>query len=308
MLNPYGKRSVFCVLAAIGFFCGSMVASQQPKDAVPPPPVPAQIAAAKTVFIANAPGQNLPKTLGTPDRTYNEFYAAMKASGRYEMVPVPAPQSPTDTPGTRMRKVIFVPLRDAPVRIVQALEGTMDVTGVGRDPVTGLPYKPWTGKPFQAGDDWMKNLVFVVKNSSNKKVTAMNFTLIFPDTGAGTPSDPGIVAGMSVGRLPENALYNPRTGQKRTGVPEYNANFSLLPNQEFRFAVAPYYDEIKAAIETKQPISTITICQVGFEIYYFADGTRLDGGGDFAEPDPNRPGAWLRITRDEWNAITPVRN
>ncbi|MFI5114871.1 MAG: hypothetical protein ACHP7J_06980 [Terriglobales bacterium] len=52
--------------------------------------MPAPILAAKKVFIANAPGENLPASLGGPDRTYNEFYAAMKSWGRYELVAAPA--------------------------------------------------------------------------------------------------------------------------------------------------------------------------------------------------------------------------
>lgn len=90
MLDAYRKTSVFCVLAAISFFCGSKVAGQEPKDAAPAAPVPAQVRAAKTAFIANAPGENLPKNLGAPERTYNEFYTAMKKSGRYELVTAPA--------------------------------------------------------------------------------------------------------------------------------------------------------------------------------------------------------------------------
>jgi hypothetical protein len=42
------------------------------------------------VFIANAPGENLPSFLRGPDRIYNEFYAAMKSWGRYELVLAPA--------------------------------------------------------------------------------------------------------------------------------------------------------------------------------------------------------------------------
>jgi hypothetical protein len=52
--------------------------------------VPPQIAAARKVFVANVPGENLPKALGVPERTYNEFYAAMKSSGGYELVSSPA--------------------------------------------------------------------------------------------------------------------------------------------------------------------------------------------------------------------------
>jgi hypothetical protein len=59
----------------------------------PPAPVPAQILAAKTVFIANAGGEENPSDAqfnGGPDRAYNQFYAEMKTWGRYELVSSPA--------------------------------------------------------------------------------------------------------------------------------------------------------------------------------------------------------------------------
>ena len=60
----------------------------QPSDA-PAAPIPTPIFTAKTVFISNASSEvGLPA--GTPDLTYNEFYAAMKSWGRYELVSDPA--------------------------------------------------------------------------------------------------------------------------------------------------------------------------------------------------------------------------
>jgi hypothetical protein len=52
-------------------------------------PVPAEIATAKKAFISNSPGFNLSASLGGPNRAYNEFYAAMKSWGRYELVSSP---------------------------------------------------------------------------------------------------------------------------------------------------------------------------------------------------------------------------
>ena len=57
-------------------------------------PVPAPIVSAKKVFISNAGGGCSPwgNVLfnGGPDRPYNQFYAALKGWGRYELVGAPA--------------------------------------------------------------------------------------------------------------------------------------------------------------------------------------------------------------------------
>ena len=83
------KRRILEVLVVIGLLSLPLV-SADPKDAAPPAPVPSPIAAARKVFISNAPGSNLPPSLGGPDRTYNEFYAAMKGWGHYELVASPS--------------------------------------------------------------------------------------------------------------------------------------------------------------------------------------------------------------------------
>ncbi len=56
----------------------------------PAAPRPSQIFTAKKIFISNAGGDfNTNLWSGTPDRTYNEFYAAIKSWGRYELVSTP---------------------------------------------------------------------------------------------------------------------------------------------------------------------------------------------------------------------------
>ena len=51
--------------------------------------IPPQIIAAKKVFVANAGGEDSPLYTGGRDRAYNQFYAAMKTWGRYEIVSSP---------------------------------------------------------------------------------------------------------------------------------------------------------------------------------------------------------------------------
>jgi hypothetical protein len=77
----------------IGSLFTSFAAAQR-KQQVEPAPIPAQISTAKRVFIANAGGDDpgvLEKLFsGGPDRAYNQFYAAMKSAGSYELVGSPA--------------------------------------------------------------------------------------------------------------------------------------------------------------------------------------------------------------------------
>ncbi|MGH9734367.1 MAG: hypothetical protein ACRD8A_07245 [Candidatus Acidiferrales bacterium] len=62
----------------------------------PPVPAPPALAAAKKVFISNGGGVDLQDALdftivkGGPDRTYDQFFAAMKSWGRYDLVSSPA--------------------------------------------------------------------------------------------------------------------------------------------------------------------------------------------------------------------------
>ena len=84
------KRGILHVLFVIGLLSLPLLSTEKPKDAVPTPPVPSPIAAARKVFISNAPGSSLPASFGGPARSYNEFYAAMKDWGHYELVAAPS--------------------------------------------------------------------------------------------------------------------------------------------------------------------------------------------------------------------------
>lgn len=79
--------------AFITVLSGSFLIAQEPSAALVAP-VPPRIASAKKVFISNAGEERNPSGdfyfSGGPDRAYNQFYAAMKGWGRYELVLDPA--------------------------------------------------------------------------------------------------------------------------------------------------------------------------------------------------------------------------
>lgn len=83
------SRTVSFLIVAVAFT--QIVFASQP---APPAPLPAQILTAKKIFISNAGEDRYsydePLFDGGPDRTYNQFYAAMKSLGRFELVGTPA--------------------------------------------------------------------------------------------------------------------------------------------------------------------------------------------------------------------------
>lgn len=87
------SAAILSVSLAVSLWHVSVLAAEQPKQ-VPPAPIPAQILAAKKVFVANAGGDEPlgddGQFSGGARRPYNQFYAALKTLGRFELVSAPA--------------------------------------------------------------------------------------------------------------------------------------------------------------------------------------------------------------------------
>jgi len=82
------KRVFVCAAFAIACVPAVGVRAQNQKELLPAP-LPTQIFTARKVFISNASGDTAGYYSGGPDRAYNQLYAALKGSGRYELVAAP---------------------------------------------------------------------------------------------------------------------------------------------------------------------------------------------------------------------------
>jgi hypothetical protein len=92
MLTRPALLFVLCFALSGTLVCAASAQAQEFASA----PVPAQLVTAGKIFISNAGGDIDPNTrrlgefTGLPIRPYNEFYAAMKSWGRYQLVSTPA--------------------------------------------------------------------------------------------------------------------------------------------------------------------------------------------------------------------------
>ena len=76
-------------VASLGLAMISSAILQAQTDVAPAAPLPSQILTAKKIFISNVGTEGSYTWSGGPDRPYNEFYAAIKSWGRYELVGAP---------------------------------------------------------------------------------------------------------------------------------------------------------------------------------------------------------------------------
>jgi hypothetical protein len=85
-MKRVARIGVICLISAIA---PVVVPISEAQQAVNPPaaPIPLQILTGKKLFISNGDGDEF---FNVPNLTYNEFYAAMKSWGRYELVAAPA--------------------------------------------------------------------------------------------------------------------------------------------------------------------------------------------------------------------------
>jgi hypothetical protein len=85
------RLAVPCVALAVLVLLPLLNAQPQ---AAPPAPIPAQIITARRVFVSNTSADGASAVyfwkIGGANRPYDEFYAAMKNWGRYELVSAPA--------------------------------------------------------------------------------------------------------------------------------------------------------------------------------------------------------------------------
>jgi hypothetical protein len=153
--------------------------------------------------------------------------------------------------------------------------------------------------PFKAGEDWLKDISITIKNTSPRKIVFVSVDAQLPDTGLGTPENPRVAAGNSVGRKPEHAMYSAMTGKL-----QHDAQGNPIDLEPGADLVVPIvsekdYGDIKSLIEEKQNLSSVSRCEIWVTTVYFADGTKWSPG-HYWQPDMSRPGRYTPLSARGW--------
>ena len=155
-----------------------------------------------------------------------------------------------------------------------------------------------SGAPFQADEDWLKNMSISFKNRTDKVIVRAEVQLWFPDTGDGTSTRPVTVYIMTLGQRPEIDSFTSH-GQKLPPEPS-KAPLLVAPGQTFVFHVADYLDGIQSVVEAKLSFSQVTRVAIQRLKFYFVDGMRWDDLHGFGVPDPNNPGQFTYMDRNRF--------
>ncbi len=153
------------------------------------------------------------------------------------------------------------------------------------------------GTPFQADEDWLKNMSMVLRNRTDKVIVRAEIQLFFPDTGNGN-TPPGRISPtvtayiIALGQLPDWATYR-RDGSKLSPEPTKQP-LCLAPGQTLVIRLADYTDAIQPIVEEKVVFSQITTVNIRRLGFYFADGLRWEDIG-YSVPDPNHPGRYTNL-------------
>lgn len=184
-----------------------------------------------------------------------------------------------------------------PFEVMQVLEGSSELTAGGLS-VQALSWIEPEGTSLTdasrfrsayyapAADSWLKDLTLVLRNRTSKTIVRVEFDLTFPETkGTG----PMIWPTVRFGQLPANAAFY-GSGDPIPPGPEPAILFN--PGQVMGFNFARSESHLRAAVETRQPFASISLCYVHFRVS-FDDGMVWTEAGDYANPDPQHPGRYL---------------
>jgi hypothetical protein len=203
-------------------------------------------------------------------------------------------------PTSTSTKTLFIPglpLANDPVRI-KVMDGTTELKSDGRL----LPNHYSWETAFDAGDDWITNLSFVIKNVSAKKINCIvNFSVL-----AETPfwreeiQPKPPVAGFTrnqVGLKPEHALHS----GDHTFPPD-TASFELTPGEEFTRSIEDPrdYSALRERIQERLPVSSVMDIDGQAVTVFFEDGTRwVSISHSYSRPG-GQPGEWTKLSYEEW--------
>jgi hypothetical protein len=146
--------------------------------------------------------------------------------------------------------------------------------------------------PSTTSGDWLQNITLYLLNRTDKNIVHGTITLVFPETGAGTPGSPVTVATIGFGQLPPGTVViNGHTRQPMVATARPDVKPVLLaPGQTMAVALQDFIEQIKRVVDPNV-ISRVIIRR---SAVFFDDGMRW-AGNSYSTADREHPGKWINL-------------
>jgi hypothetical protein len=170
--------------------------------------------------------------------------------------------------------------------------------------VMGGPIVIQAGTPFQANEDWLKNMSVVLKNRTNKTIDWADIYLVFPDV------QPTLNYSLTIGRMPAVDFFMGK-GQKplpHRAEDSERIPLSFAPGQTLVIKLADHLDAMQSAVEAFMPLEQVTRIAIEPIVFFFGDGMRWNDTTRFGIPDPNQPGKFTDLDRGGYFPGDPFQN
>lgn len=166
----------------------------------------------------------------------------------------------------------------------------------------GDEHEVHSGTPFQADENWLKNLSISLLNRTNKKIVRVELDIVFPDTGDGSPSHSVTVYRLWLGQRPEIVSFT-RSGRKLPPEPDKQP-LSFAPGQTLVLNLANYADGIQTCVEggcsgIGIPFAQVNRIAIHRTQFYFADGMCWNLSG-YGFPVLDHPGQFTYKPRGSY--------
>jgi len=184
----------------------------------------------------------------------------------------------------KVKMILISPvhLRD-PVKVINITENGKYIVP-GRDQNPEIP-----GQPFLAGEDWISNLSFVLKNVTPLNIAMVKIAIVFRE-------DQQYDWHLDLGQLPALAAAT-YTNRPRVHPPMGTGHpLHFGPGQEMTIPLSGIADKIKAAKYATKPFSDLTRCAIVVDGVFFEEkGMKwANGGYGYALPSPDGPNGYER--------------
>ncbi len=151
--------------------------------------------------------------------------------------------------------------------------------------------------PFQASNDWLRQMNIFLVNRTYKTIVSGEITLNFLDTGD-CRTVPCATAQIHIGQMPAIDAYIGRTGEPlKPDHPEQLA-LNWKPGQTIVVHIGEYMEDIQNSLAPHMPVTAVRRVAVHVSPFLFEDGMRWGDGSGYALPDPEHPGRFKYLPDD----------